>query len=187
MASFETAVQSTLLWEGGYVNNPADSGGETYRGISRKNWPNWNGWGYIDIERSHHDFPACLDMNLGLQGNVIDFYRQNYWSFDAITSQLIANKIFDLGVNVGKVHAGKIVQTAVNNVLSIYADSGINAKPITVDGIIGPGTIAAINATSHGSLLPKIKAAAIAYHTSIIASHPEDAIFLAGWIRRDQS
>src|ERR1035437_4603933 len=104
MSLLEPAIQATLLFEGGYSNNPLDSGGETYRGISRKNWPNWNGWGYADIERSDPNFPHCLDRNLGLQGNVIDFYRQNFWSYGAITSQPVANKIFDLAVNVGKVH-----------------------------------------------------------------------------------
>lgn len=172
MAQFEPAVQATLIWEGKYANNPSDSGGETYRGISRMNWPNWNGWNYVDIERSDPHFPQCLDLNLGLQGNVIDFYRQNYWQYDGINSQAVANKIFDLSVNVGKVHADKIVQCAVG---------------ATQDGVLGPNTIAAINATSSGSLLPKIVGAAITYHESIVNTHPEDAQFLRGWIRRDQA
>lgn len=172
MAQFEAAVENTLIWEGGYSNNPSDSGGETYRGISRVNWPNWNGWNYIDIERSDPHFPQCLDTNLGLQGNVIDFYRQNYWSYDAINSQAVANKIFDISVNVGKSHAGKIVQSAVG---------------VPQDGVIGPNTIAAINATSNGSLLSKIVESAMAYHQTIVNTHPEDAVFLRGWIRRDQA
>jgi lysozyme family protein len=175
MAQFEPAVQNTLLWEGGYSNNPADSGGETYRGISRNNWPNWNGWGYVDIERTEPNFPANLDQNLGLQGNVIDFYRQNYWQYDAITSQAVANKIFDLAVNVGQVHAIKIVQGAVE---------------VKQDGILGPNTIAAINnysPTPNGSLLYVISGAAISYHNQIVNIHPQDAVFLAGWIRRDQA
>lgn len=174
MAQFEPAVENTLIFEGGYSNNANDSGGETYRGISRVNWPNWNGWGYVDIERGEPNFPKNLDSNLGLQGNVIDFYRQNYWQYDGINSQAIANKIFDLAVNVGKVHADKIVQGAVG---------------VTQDGVLGPDTIAAINAqsspTSSGSLISKIREAAMAYHQVIVQTHPEDAVFLQGWIRRD--
>jgi lysozyme family protein len=172
MAEFEPAVQNTLIWEGGYSNNPADSGGETYRGISRNTWPNWSGWAFVDAARPFPNFPATLDLMVGLQGDVVDFYRQNYWRYDAINDQAVANKIFDLAVNVGQVHANKIAQGAVG---------------VTQDGVIGPNTIAAINATSSGSLLDSIISAAMTYHQAIINSHPEDAQFLRGWIRRDQA
>ena len=170
MAQFEPAIQKTLLFEGGYANNPNDSGGETYRGISRKNWPTWGGWGYVDIERTDPNFPRVLDRNLGLQGQVIDFYRKNFWKYDGITDQRYANKIFDLSVNIGIVHAIKIAQTAAGS---------------PADGAYGPNTEAAINATFNGSLLPLITQAAITYHTQIVLTHPQDAAYLAGWIRRD--
>ena len=38
--SFETAVNTTLQYEGGYVNDPNDPGGETNFGISKKAYPN---------------------------------------------------------------------------------------------------------------------------------------------------
>ena len=34
--------------EGGYVDDRDDRGGETYRGISRNNFPDWKGWKKID-------------------------------------------------------------------------------------------------------------------------------------------
>ena len=39
MADFQPALQTTLRFEGGYTNINADAGGETYCGISRRNWP----------------------------------------------------------------------------------------------------------------------------------------------------
>jgi len=36
---FEQAVDFTLGWEGGYVNNPQDPGGETNFGISKRSYP----------------------------------------------------------------------------------------------------------------------------------------------------
>ncbi len=45
---FQKALAHTLEFEGGYANDPADSGGETFRGISRRNWPQWEGWPLID-------------------------------------------------------------------------------------------------------------------------------------------
>lgn len=168
MASFEPAVQATELWEGGWSSNPSDSGGETYRGISRNNWPEWIGWPLIDNIKGATGFPACLDQNASLQSLVISFYQQNYWHYDGINDQLVANKIFDLAVNVGQRHAVKIVQQSVG---------------VTQDGAYGPATEAAINTTSN--LLPLIRTNAESYHEQIVELHPEDAQFLKGWLRRD--
>lgn len=38
--SFKDAWRVTSKWEGGYVNNPHDRGGETNRGISKRSYPN---------------------------------------------------------------------------------------------------------------------------------------------------
>ena len=48
MANFQQAFQHTAAAEGGYSNNPKDKGGETYRGIARKYWPDWAGWIIVD-------------------------------------------------------------------------------------------------------------------------------------------
>jgi len=172
MALFPPAIANTELWEGGYVNNPLDSGGETYRGISRNNWGAWEGWMRIDLAKCLANFPKSLDTNSILQGMVVSFYQTNFWVYGEIDAQVIANKIFDLAVNVGKVHANKIAQIAVD---------------VDPDGFFGPQTIIAINSTSSGSLLPKIISAAEEYHKAIVESHPQDAIFLKGWLRRDSA
>ena len=48
MALFTPAFTLSKINEGGWVNDPNDIGGETYRGISRKFNPKWNGWSVID-------------------------------------------------------------------------------------------------------------------------------------------
>lgn len=174
MASFQLAVAKTEIWEGGYSNNPLDSGGETYRGISRKNWPKWAGWPLID------DYKKCncrlckalLDDDVKVQGLVVDFYHVNFWQYDGLNDQDVAWKVFDLSVNIGKVHAVKILQRAV----------GTN-----VDGVYGPNTERVANGHLEGSLTPLIRAAAEEYHKQIVVTHPNDAAFLKGWIRRDEA
>jgi lysozyme family protein len=172
MALYAEAVQNTEQWEGGYSYNPADSGGETYRGISRKNWPNWVGWTLVDSAKLASGFPKSLDSDLPLQGLIVDFFHQNFWKYDGIRDQAVANKIFDLGVNVGIRHAVILFQRAVQ---------------VLDDGIYGPTTEAAINATSSGSLITTVRREAVTYHNEIVSTHPQDAEFLAGWIRRDNS
>lgn len=46
------ALRKILRWEGGYVNDPDDSGGETIFGISRRSWPNLNLWSLLDEYKS---------------------------------------------------------------------------------------------------------------------------------------
>lgn len=172
MAIFEGAIGVTLLREGGYSNNPSDSGGETYEGISRNNWPSWEGWAIIDSKKYLPTFPKCLDLNLELKAAIVNFYRTNFWIYNEINEQVVANKLFDLSVNVGKVHSNKIIQAVVK---------------VDQDGFLGPQTIMAINSTSSGSLLTLIYIAASAYHEEIVREHPQDAQFLAGWLKRDSS
>lgn len=40
--NFNKAIEFVLKWEGGYSNNPADPGGETKFGISKRAYPNLN-------------------------------------------------------------------------------------------------------------------------------------------------
>lgn len=42
------AIKRILSLEGGYVNDPDDSGGETIFGITRKNYPNLRLWSIVD-------------------------------------------------------------------------------------------------------------------------------------------
>ena len=168
MADFSQAVARTIIFEGGYVNNPHDSGGETYEGISIKNWPKWEGW----VRLHSHPQGDRLDLDSILQGMVVDFYRVHFWQYDGINDQDVADKVFDLGVNVGKVHAVKILQQVV----------GTNQ-----DGIYGPNTERLVNSHPRGSLTPLIKTSAEKYYLAIVQSHPEDSQFLQGWLKRAEA
>jgi lysozyme family protein len=45
MAEFNPALEKVLSHEGGYVVDPNDPGGETYKGVARKIHSKWDGWG----------------------------------------------------------------------------------------------------------------------------------------------
>jgi lysozyme family protein len=48
MSFEETYDKVTKMFEGGYADDPADSGGETIFGVSRANFPNWPQWPRVD-------------------------------------------------------------------------------------------------------------------------------------------
>jgi lysozyme family protein len=80
---FEKAFAQTLIHEGGYVNDPADYGGETKYGISKKAHPD------VNIK------------NLTLE-NAKDIYYREYWQamgFENIYDDELAAKMFDIRVN----------------------------------------------------------------------------------------
>lgn len=145
MANFEQALERTLKFEGGYSNNPNDAGGETFRGISREYWPNWEGWNIIDSFPNKKALPPS-QFFLGeneydkdeLSRLVSDFYHLNFWTplhGDEIKSQEIANYLFDFAVNSGIGDAVKALQKAINK---------IHTPKIGVDKIIGRETLSAL-------------------------------------------
>ena len=80
MAQFEPAFQKTMKFEGGYVNDPDDRGGETYRGISRKHHPDWPGWGILKkAEENRYNIERRISDD-ALQAAVREFYQAEFWA-----------------------------------------------------------------------------------------------------------
>jgi lysozyme family protein len=80
--AFEKAFPEMIAHEGGYANVSGDSGGETFMGISRNNFPNWEGWAFVDeVKRGG----GARAINAQLMGNprmvelVKAFYFAEFW------------------------------------------------------------------------------------------------------------
>lgn len=115
MAKFDIEFNKLILAEGGYVNDPDDSGGETYLGISRKYNPTWQGWKFIDEEKKNgtKGITSRLKKNGKLTDSVKLLYKNKYWDcmeLDDIPSQDIAHQLFDTCVNCGFTTAIRIAQ-----------------------------------------------------------------------------
>lgn len=124
MADFKKAIDQLLKHEGGYVNDPEDSGGETFAGVSRRNNKNWDGWKIIDKYKETINpitEKALLNKTLfsdkELMNLVYSVYKKNYWdcfNLDLVPSYKIAYMIFDTCVNMGKTVAIKCIQEVLN-------------------------------------------------------------------------
>lgn len=171
MADFVQAFQYLLPDEGRYANDPNDSGGETYMGVARNKWPNWDGWGIVDkLKLANVNFPRVLDINSDLQASVQRFYQKNFWRFDGIENQELANKIFDEAVNIGTGTLVRLLQQAVRYVTK---------QPVTVDGQYGPQTETLINQADPATLLVELRAQIAVHYCKL-----NDPNFLLGWMRR---
>ena len=143
MADFEKAIIKTLEHEGLYSVDPADRGGETYKGIARRMHPNWHGWKVIDSYKGISNFPKNTISDPNLQKLVKSFYKAAFWDvnlLDQVPSQYVAEELFDTGVNMGTSKAAKFLQEALN----VLNNCGKLYNDLTVDGKVGANTIKAV-------------------------------------------
>lgn len=172
MADFKKALALTLNFEGLYSNVKQDPGGETFKGISRKSWPEWIGWQYIDSVKSDKRFPECLETSMRLAKAVQDFYVVKFWlpiSGNQITRQSIADCIFDFAVNVGLDPAVKMAQEVIK---------------VQSDGIVGNVTLGVLNAFGEGVFLVRYLDKKIDHYLHLVSSKPVMFRFLKGWLKR---
>ena len=119
MANFAEAYKRLSVKEGGYVNDSDDAGGETYKGISRRYNPNWDGWIMIDVYKKRYKGNTLrkkLDADTQLQKLVERKYKIGYWDvfeLDSVPNQLIAFQMFDTNVNCGQYAAIKFAEKAL--------------------------------------------------------------------------
>ena len=150
MSFFDDVFKMTMEFEGGYVFDPDDPGGETYKGVARKRHPSWPGWSEIDtIKASLSDTPKyineILQENLLIQIAVKAFYRLRFWDEvmgDDISNIFLARELFDTAVNMGPYNAIVFLQKSLNLLNRnqvLYAD-------ILEDGKIGTKTLGSIEA-----------------------------------------
>lgn len=172
MADFNQAFQLVIVHEGGYVNDPDDPGGETYKGVARKIHSKWDGWQNIDILKRQPGFPGNLDKNAELQAAIADFYRINFWDKvkgDQIDNQSVAESIFDFAVNAGVSTSASLAQ------MVIAADT---------DGVIGQESITKINAFNIEHFLASFTVAKIARYVNIVKKRPTSRKYFYGWVLR---
>ena len=155
MADFESALKKTLRFEGGYSNDPSDPGGETKFGVSKRSYPN------LDI--------ASLTI-----ADAAAIYRKDYWTYDSVQSQAVAEKVFDMAVNMGPNEAHSLLQRSLNYF----------GKKLTEDGKFGPSTLAAVNTVDSEKLLAELRARWAFRVAKLIQKRPVMTKFALGWCRR---
>jgi len=112
MNAFDLAFDRLMGHEGGYVNNPADPGGETNWGISKRSYPD------VDIKNLTRD-------------QAKEIYRRDFWDSGQMDQfdPAVAYQTFDFAVNSGIETALRKLQRAAS-----VADDG-HIGPVTVAAI----------------------------------------------------
>lgn len=187
MANFKEAFDITMGNEGGYTNDKTDAGGETYRGISRKYFPNWRGWQTIDSMKAQPNFPRNLKQIFDvLAVHVKSFYKINFWDKfwgNIIMYQDVANEMFDTGVNMSITRAVLFLQQSLNFLnrnQKLFAD-------LIEDGYIGKNTIHALESLPSKDikiLLKMMNVLQARHYMEYMKKSPEQEKYARGWFER---
>ena len=166
MASFDLFLPILLRFEGGFVDDPTDPGGETNKGITMATFRHCS-HDLLGIEPTSENLKALTDAQAGI------IYRVLYWnkiSGDDIELQDLANIVCDFYVNAGT-HATILLQRTLN---------GMGAH-IAEDGRIGPASIQALNGFNPTEVYRKYKQGRMDYYRKLGRRFPQ---FLKGWLNR---
>lgn len=154
--NFEAALKAILHHEGGYVNHPADPGGMTNLGVTKRVWEEWVG--------HEVDEKAMRNLTPEIVGPM---YKVKYW--DKIKGDELPTGVdyvvFDAAVNSGPGRAAKWLQACVG---------------VDPDGGIGPKTLAAVRAFDTNQLIEDYAKRRL----SFLIDLPTWNTFGKGWGRR---
>lgn len=150
-------ITKIIQTEGGLVNNPADPGGRTFEGISEKANP--------DLWKNGPPTPAQV--------------RQRYMErfvvgpgYDKVNDAKLQYQLIDFGVNSGPAVATKRLQEVLG---------------LPGDGVLGPATLAAVNAADARTTNNKLAVKRIEMIGRLVQQHPAQLTFLGGWLDRATS
>ena len=130
MVRLNQIIDELIEREGAFVDHPNDKGGPTMYGITEK------------VARLRGFDGPMRHMPRTL---AVSIYKDQYWSvpnFDrvAMIDQAIAEELLDTGVNMGIAWPGIFLQRSLN----ALNNQGTHYSDITVDGLIGNATLAAL-------------------------------------------
>jgi len=157
---FEKSFLFILKWEGGYVNDPDDPGGETKYGLSKRQYPN------LDIK------------NLTVE-QAKDIYYKDYWLKGKCDKlELFSNKLafihFNYCVNTGIKRASKFLQQSIQKY----------GYEITIDGIIGSKTLSLLKQCDKKFVYESYTNNATCFYTELVDRKPTLRKFYRGWMNR---
>jgi lysozyme family protein len=140
-------IAAIIKREGGFSNRPADRGGPTKYGITQQTLSEWRGQKVSAAE--------VADMS---EAEAIAIYTTRYVNepaFDKLQAEEIRDDVVDIGVNHGTLRAAQWLQEIAG---------------VKIDGVLGPKSLAAINAMDPHVVARRLTARRARFYGQIIAT-----------------
>lgn len=175
-AIIKRVVDEVLRAEGGYVNDPADKGGETNFGIT------------VAVARANGYTGAMRNMPEAVARAIYTARYITEPKFDQVLAVHagIGAELIDTGVNMGPHRAAEFLQRWLNG----FNDTGARYPALFVDGRLGDISLAALAAFlkwrgQDGAtvLLRALNGVQAEHYLSITEANTTQRRFLFGWIK----
>lgn len=173
--AFDDLITPILISEGGYVNNPADTGGETNWGIT------------VGVARANGYSGPMVSMT---RDEAAQIYRVVYWqrpgfAMVAEQAQGVAAELLDCGINMGVGTASAFLQRCLN----VFNRQQQDYADIAADGQIGSHTLQALSGfiarrATEGEqvLLKAMRCLRGAHYIALAEARQQNETFVYGWI-----
>lgn len=163
MADYRKLKPFILRWEGGYINDQADLGKQTNKGVTLSTYRSVFG-----KNKTVSDLKKITDEQWEF---IFKKFYWDKWKADNINDQNVANILVDWLWCSGS-YGIKIPQRVLG---------------VSADGIVGSKTIAAINARYGRELFDTIKQERKGFIDRICQTRPQNRKFKNGWLNRINS
>ena len=179
MAEYAPAFAKVIELEGGFVDHPDDPGGATNLGISLRFLQTEGEYEFGDIDNDGDlDYEDIKNMTMKAAS---DIYKKHWWDkygYEGIPNQAVANKIFDMAVNMGARQAHKLLQRAINCVLG--------QRALVDDGLLGEKSSQGMQVALQQplALLAALRAQQEGFYRALVAGNSKFKAFLNGWLNR---
>ncbi len=196
MAKFEEAYNIVKEFEGGWCDVEGDAGGETYAGIARNFFPNWQGWPIVDEAKKHssfkkgyRSFSAHLASVPTLHELVKSWYEQEWWDVMHLSEypQAVSNELFEQAVNLGRGGSGRYVQRLINAFNWERGEKRL-FDDLTVDGVLGEKSLDALSRVldnvDASVVVHALNALQCAHYVGLGNKNFHHRKFVRGWLTR---
>jgi len=188
MSEFQPAFENTMNHEDATRSGKVttDAGGKTRFGIAEKFNP--------DLPEEFFTGPKDKALSIAEMR-----MQEDYWTkgnLAQIENQDVANKVFDMmvdmGVHQGAIYAQRAANFLIRQSIALPSPDGATGelKPLipeftlAEDGVLGPKSIAAINSFDQEQFIQILRELSAAHYKHIAAVNPSQQVNLDGWLKR---
>jgi lysozyme family protein len=174
--AIDRMLEDVLAREGGHVNDPDDSGGDTKFGVTEV------------IARKAGYTGAMKDLSRDEARRILYdlFIVQPGFDHVIALDHDIGEELVDTGINMGVLRAGEFLQRCLN----VFNQRAEHFPDIKVDGKVGPDTRAALKsyfdrrgAVGRAVLLGALNSLQGAFYIELAERREKDEKWVYGWVR----